>query len=125
MPVTPMTGKSVALISFLIFTASIGGIAGTVFQRKEACALQSNVLDDKGQSLKTDSSTRATACYWFGIGCAYRCEKWCTQELNRVMVGAELTGQAARIEYSCSGRAGGGLGASRQDTLTRGSLPVR
>jgi hypothetical protein len=119
-----MTPKYVVLASFVIFAASMG-IAGTVFQRKQACALQSNVLDNKGQSLKTGSSTWATACYWFGFGCAYRCEKWCTQELDRVMVGAELTPQAARIEYSCSARAGAAFGASKQDTLRSGSLPIK
>jgi hypothetical protein len=120
-----MTRKYVVLASFLIFAASMGGVVGIVFQRKEACTIQSNVLDNKGQSLKTDSSTRATTCYWFGFGCAYRCEKWCTQELNRVMIGAELTPLAARIDYSCGARAGHAFGALKQDTLTHGSLTVK
>jgi hypothetical protein len=119
-----MTPKYVVLASFLIFVAGMG-IGGTAFKRKQACALQTNVLDNKGQSVKTGSSTWATACYWFGFGCAYRCEKWCTGELNRVMVGAELTAQAVRIDYSCSSRAGAAFGASSQDTLTKGSLAIK
>jgi hypothetical protein len=120
-----MTRKYVVLASILVVAVSIGGIAGTVFQRQEGCALQSNILDNKGQSLKTDSSARATACYWFGFGCAYRCEKWCTQELNRLMVTAELTPQAARIDYSCGSRAGTAFSAFKQDTLTNGTLTIK
>jgi hypothetical protein len=119
-----MTRKYVVSASFLIF-AAIMGIAGTLFQRKQACTLQTNVLDNKGQSVKNSSSTWATACYWFGFGCANRCEKWCTQELNRLMVGAELTAQAARIDYTCGSHAGAAFGASKPDILTNGSLPIK
>jgi hypothetical protein len=120
-----MRRKYVVLASFLILATGIAGITGAVFQRKETCALQGNILDNKGQSLKTYSSTRATACSWFGFGCAHRCEKWCIEELHSVMVSAELTPQAARIDYSCGARAGTAFGAFKQDALTKGSLTVK